>query len=168
MVDDMMNMLVEIRDLHLLTLDSLTKIAEAQVSMSQLSGSQTQAILNVMADIRQRTAQMKEALSKAPKQPHSFFQEKSMSSPTQPAVPAIITQLQQLEAAESAEIQSVLSYVAGVPALITSAINQAIAGGATAAQLAPLSQLASQMRTDTAAMQAALAAAPTAPPPAGS
>lgn len=53
---------------------------------------------------------------------------------------------------------SVLAYVTGVPALISAAVAAAIANGATADELAPLTQLSTDLTSKTAAIQAAIAA----------
>lgn len=66
-------------------------------------------------------------------------------------------------------LDSATVFINGVPGLIQAAVDKAIAGGATAAQLAPLSQLASDMKAKSDALTAAIAAnspAPTPPAPA--
>ena len=60
---------------------------------------------------------------------------------------------------------SAVTFINGVPGLISAAVTAALAGGATAAQLAPLSTLAANLQTSAAAITAAIAAnAPTPSP----
>lgn len=80
--------------------------------------------------------------------------------------PVLDNLIAQVEAAIGVE-QSAVTFVNGVPAMITAAVNKAISGGATAAQLAPLTDLAMQLAAASGPLQAALAAnAPPASPPA--
>jgi hypothetical protein len=62
-------------------------------------------------------------------------------------------------------LDSAVTFIQGVPALITSAVNAALANGATAAQLAPLGQLSTDLSAKTAALKAAIAANSPAPAP---
>ena len=61
---------------------------------------------------------------------------------------------------------SAVTFINGVPGLISAAVTAALAGGATAAQLAPLSTLAANLQTSAAAITAAIAANAPTPPPA--
>jgi hypothetical protein len=71
-------------------------------------------------------------------------------------------------AAEDTVIQGAITFINGVPALITAAVTAALAGGATPAQLAPLTGLVTDLQNQTAAITAALTAntppAPVVPP----
>lgn len=64
-------------------------------------------------------------------------------------------------------MDSAVVFVGSVPGLITTAVNAAIAGGATAAQLQPVTDLAATMKTKSDALAAALAANTPQPPPSG-
>ncbi len=70
-----------------------------------------------------------------------------------------------MTAAETVE-ESAVAFINGVPALIQAAIDKAVAGGATAAQLAPLTQLNSDLTAKSDALRAALVANTPAAPPA--
>ena len=61
---------------------------------------------------------------------------------------------------------SAVTFINGVPGLISAAVTAALAGGATAAQLAPLSTLAANLQTSAAAITAAIAANAPTPAPA--
>jgi len=71
----------------------------------------------------------------------------------------------QVAAADSV-FDSAVTFINGVPALIQAAVDAAIAGGATAAELAPVSQVASDITAKAAAIQAALVANTPTPTPA--
>lgn len=67
-------------------------------------------------------------------------------------------------AAETTEVASAIVFINGVPALITNAVNAALAAGATAEQLAALTALSTSLEAETPALTAALTAnAPAAP-----
>lgn len=68
-------------------------------------------------------------------------------------------------AAEHTQIASAVVYIQGVPKLIADAVAAAIAGGATAADLAPLSDLVAQMKKDGQATVDAILANTPSPPP---
>lgn len=53
---------------------------------------------------------------------------------------------------------SAIVFISGVPGLIQAAIDKATLGGATAAQLAPFTDLAAQLKTESDALQTALTA----------
>jgi hypothetical protein len=55
-------------------------------------------------------------------------------------------------------IDGAVTFVNGVPALIAAAVQAAIANGATAAELAPVSQLGNDLKTKAAALKDALVA----------
>lgn len=70
-------------------------------------------------------------------------------------------------AAETTEVQAAVNYIKGTPALIATAVQEAIAAGATPAQLASISAVAEGLQANVAAASAAIAAntpsAPSAP-----
>jgi hypothetical protein len=68
-------------------------------------------------------------------------------------VDAAIAAMQEAETEEDAA----MVFIQGVPAMITTAVAAAQANGASAAELAPLTSLASELRTKTDALKAALA-----------
>ncbi len=69
-----------------------------------------------------------------------------------------------MTAAETVE-DAATAFIIGVPALISAAVTQALANGATAAQLAPLTDLNAQLKLKSDALQAAVVAnTPAAPP----
>ncbi len=53
---------------------------------------------------------------------------------------------------------SAITFINSVPTLISTAVTAAIANGATAAQLAPLTKVVSDLKTSAGALQAALTA----------
>ena len=55
-------------------------------------------------------------------------------------------------------LDSALVYIQSVPGMIQAAVDAAVAGGATAAQLAPLTQLVADTKTKSDAVKAALVA----------
>jgi hypothetical protein len=61
-------------------------------------------------------------------------------------------------AAEDTVIDSCVVYIKGVPALIDAAVQKALAGGATAAQLVPLTTLSADVKAKTQAITDALTA----------
>ncbi len=61
-------------------------------------------------------------------------------------------------------IDGAIVYVQSVPGLITAAVDAAIAGGATAAQLQPVSDLAATLKTKADALAAAMTANTPQPP----
>lgn len=78
-----------------------------------------------------------------------------MANPTgNAAIDAVIANV----AAEDTVVDSAIVFINGVPKLITDAVAAAVANGATAAQLAPLTDLATGLTTKTAALKAALMA----------
>lgn len=60
--------------------------------------------------------------------------------------------------AQQTVIDSAIVFISGVPGLIEAAVQKALDGGATAAQLAPLTDLAGQVRAKTQALTDALTA----------
>lgn len=82
-----------------------------------------------------------------------------------------IANLNAQAAAESNEVQSAVNYIKGEPALIASAVQDALAAGATPAQLASINAVAAGLQANVAAAAAAIAAntpsaAPATPAPA--
>ena len=76
----------------------------------------------------------------------------------------VIDDLVTAVAAEDTVVNSAIVYIKSVPGLIQAAVDRAVAGGATAAQLAPLTGLVSDLQAKSAALQAALTAnTPSAP-----
>ena len=65
--------------------------------------------------------------------------------------------IQQVKDASSLD-DSVLAYLAGVPQLIADAVAKALANGATAEELAPLTDLGNELKGKTDAVKAALIA----------
>ncbi len=63
----------------------------------------------------------------------------------------------QIAAATTVEA-SATAFILGVPALIQTAVAEALANGATEAQLAPLTDLNAQLKAKSEALQAALTA----------
>jgi hypothetical protein len=63
-------------------------------------------------------------------------------------------------------LDSALIYIQSVPAMTQAAIDKALAGGATAAQLAPLVALQAEQQTKSQAVKAALVAGTSEAPPA--
>jgi alkylhydroperoxidase/carboxymuconolactone decarboxylase family protein YurZ len=70
---------------------------------------------------------------------------------------ALATLLASVQADTTVE-QSVLAYVQGVPALITAAVNDALANGATPAQLQQITDAAATLTANGAAITAAIKA----------
>ncbi len=70
----------------------------------------------------------------------------------------VIDDLVAAVAAEDTVIDSAVTFINGVPALIQTAIDKAIAGGATAAQLAPVTAVVADVTAKAAALEAALTA----------
>jgi hypothetical protein len=70
----------------------------------------------------------------------------------------------QMTAADNA-LDSTALFISSVPAMITAAVQAAIAGGATAAQLVPVTALGTQLATDAAALLTAVAAQTLTPTP---
>ena len=69
-------------------------------------------------------------------------------------------------AAEHTVLVSAVTFITGVPALIADAVAKATANGATAAELAPLTDLVSAMKSDSKSITDALTAnTPTPPSP---
>jgi len=67
--------------------------------------------------------------------------------------------------AEDTVIDGAIAFINSVPALITDAVNKALANGATAAELQPLTALAADVTAKKDALAAALTAnTPPAPP----
>jgi hypothetical protein len=78
-----------------------------------------------------------------------------MSTGSGPAViSALVAQAQQNESVED----SAAVIINGIAQRITDAVNAAIANGATADQLAPLTQVVTDLQTHSAALSAAVAA----------
>lgn len=71
-----------------------------------------------------------------------------------------ITELTATEADENTAAAALVAWVATVPAQIQAAVDAAVKLGATAAQLAQISQVGSNMSQAAAAMKAALVAPP--------
>lgn len=68
----------------------------------------------------------------------------------------VIDDLVAAVAAEDTVIDSAVVYIQGVPALIKTAVDAALVGGATAAELAPLTTLISDTTTKAAALTKAM------------
>lgn len=62
-------------------------------------------------------------------------------------------------------LDSAAVYIGGVPGLISDAVSKALANGATAAELAPLTDLAATMKTKSDAVLSAIAANTPSDPP---
>ena len=69
-------------------------------------------------------------------------------------------------AANGTIIEGATTFILGVPALIQTAIDAAIEGGATAAQLAPVQAVTDDLTTKAQALQAAMISGTPNPPPA--
>ncbi len=61
-----------------------------------------------------------------------------------------ITNLNTQASALTNEVQSAVAYISGVPGLITAAVQQALAAGATPAQLAAINAVAAALQADVA------------------
>lgn len=61
-------------------------------------------------------------------------------------------------AAENTVVDSAIAFINSVPKLITDAVTTALANGATAAELAPLTVLAADIAAKTSALKTALTA----------
>ena len=68
--------------------------------------------------------------------------------------------------ADGSIIDGATTFIQGVPALIQAGIDAALAGGATAAQLAPVQAVADAVSAKAQALQAAILAGTPNPPPA--
>lgn len=86
--------------------------------------------------------------------------------------PQIVDDVISAVTAADTVIDSATALVNSIPTLIQDAVTKALAGGATAAQLAPFTDLISQVQAKSAALSAAVVAntpaappAPTPPPP---
>ena len=79
--------------------------------------------------------------------------------------PIIDSLLAQATANEQVEDSAVV-VINGIKAQIDAAVQAALAGGATAAQLAPITQVSTDLKTHADALAAAVAANTTPPPPA--
>jgi hypothetical protein len=69
-------------------------------------------------------------------------------------------------AASDTVFDSAVTFINGVPALISAAVAAAVAGGATPAQVAPLTALAADVKSKSDAISAALVANTPTPTPA--
>ncbi len=67
-------------------------------------------------------------------------------------------------AADGTIIEGATTFILGVPALIQTAIDAALAGGATASQLAPVQAVADDLTSKAQALQAAMLAGTPNPP----
>lgn len=79
-----------------------------------------------------------------------------------------ITQLQSDVAAETAVNQSAITLINGIPALVQTAVQQALAAGATPAQLQAFNDLDAALKSQATGLAAAVTAntpTPPAPPP---
>lgn len=86
-----------------------------------------------------------------------------MAGPTgNPTIDALVAQVQ----ASDTVFDSAVAFINGVPGLISAAVAQALAGGATAAQLAPVTAVATDIKAKSDAIQAALTANTPTPTPA--
>jgi len=61
-------------------------------------------------------------------------------------------------------LDAALNFINGTPALIDAAVKQALANGATATELAPLSTLSTDLKSKSAAIKAAIVANTPTPP----
>ena len=77
----------------------------------------------------------------------------------------VIDDLVAATAAADTVFDSAVTFINGVPALINDAVQKAIAGGATAAELAPVSQVATDITNKAQAIQAAIVANTPTPSP---
>ena len=68
----------------------------------------------------------------------------------------VIDDLVAAVAAADNVFDAAVTFINGVPGLINAAVQQALAGGATAAELGPVTQVANDITTKAAALQAAL------------
>lgn len=88
---------------------------------------------------------------------------KTHATPTgNPTIDALVTQVE----TDQTVIGSAVTLINGIAGMITAAVNAALAGGATAAQLAPLTDLTSSLAATDTTLAAAVAANTPAPPPA--
>ena len=87
-----------------------------------------------------------------------------MPDPTNPTLDALAAQVAQTTSVEQSAVQA----LNGVAARIQAAVDAAIAGGATAAQLAPITDEVNQLQASSAALAAAVAANTPAAPATGS
>lgn len=104
-----------------------------------------------------KSAQLQAALNNVNHPKHFSKENLSMASPIDTVIAAAT--------AENTVVDSAIVFINSVPGLIQAGIQQALAGGATAAQLAPLNDLATEMDAKKAALQAALTANTPTPPP---
>lgn len=70
----------------------------------------------------------------------------------------VIDDLVAAVAAEDTIVDSAIVFINGVPGLIQAAVTQALANGATAAELAPLTAVVTDLQAKSSALQAALTA----------
>lgn len=75
----------------------------------------------------------------------------------------IVDELVSALADETAEVTQVVDYLHGVPAQIDAAVQAALAGGATADQLKPVTDAVALIKADTQRMKDALPAPPAGP-----
>ena len=127
----------------------------------------TSKIRQATADLRAQTQGLQAAVESAEHLHKLFpFRGFSMATGVQP-----IDQLVTAVAALDTVIASAEALINGISAQITAAVAAALAGGATAAQLVPLTSLATDLANQTAALSAAITAntppvpAPTPPAP---
>jgi len=92
------------------------------------------------------------------------LKESHMPDPTNPTLDALAAQVAQTTSVEQSAVQA----LNGVAARIQAAVDAAIAGGATAAQLAPITDEVNQLQASSAALAAAVAANTPAAPATGS
>jgi UDP-N-acetylglucosamine enolpyruvyl transferase len=79
-----------------------------------------------------------------------------------PEIDALIAEV----AADDSVFDSAVAFINGVPALIQAAVDKATAAGATPAQLAAVTGVATDLKAKAAAIQAAIAANTPTPTPA--
>lgn len=97
---------------------------------------------------------------------HAHATSKKASEKEAAANPAVLDALAQEVAADIAVMQQAATFIAGEPARIQSAVDAAIAGGATAEQLAPIqAEIDAMIQNRTDLANAIAAANPTPPTP---
>jgi DNA anti-recombination protein RmuC len=81
--------------------------------------------------------------------------EKQMATSSN-ALDAAIAQLTSQVSTLTTQSQAIVTYLQGVPALITAAVNAALAAGATPTELTEITNLSGQVQSDTTSMASAL------------
>jgi hypothetical protein len=130
--------------------------AEAEVA------EMTSAIIRIAKDINGQAQRLRVAIGGTASAPLSSTakETENMAATIPPTGNPIIDALTAADSNLDTAAGLCVTYIQGVPALITAAVNKALAGGATADQLTAVTQVATDIQAQAAAMQAALATPP--------